>query len=295
MHDFRMGASVVSWWRREGIFLALSLTLFLTPMAAGARESRSSLGAVAVLAPVASSLCLAGCPRGAPSDNRVIQRKSYVLSNNGGTKFADWVVYVVTPARFGPPRQRAWRSDPGLPGDETLEPEDYKAAHATIGTDRGHQAPLASFAGSDDWWATNYLSNVTPQKSGLNRGPWARLEAAIRRLAESPRINSVHVATGPLYERTMPGLPNADESHSVPSGYWKVIAIPGPNGLEAAGFVMDQDLTRSADFCASPQRIDIPGLERRAGLRLFPDLDRRAATALVTSARSMARRLGCDD
>lgn len=294
MQNFRMGASGACRWGRTARFLALSLAL-LPAVALGASDGRPPQDAAILLAPGANAFCLAGCPQGAPADNRVIERRDFTLSNNGRTKFADWVAYAVAAAGFGPSRKRIWRADPSLPEAETLEPEDYRGAHAAIGTDRGHQVPLASFAGARDWRMTNYLSNVTPQKSALNRGPWAQLERAIRRLATSSRVNAIHVVTGPLYEREMPGLPNADEPHSVPSGYWKVVAIRGPDGLEAIGFAMDQDLARSADFCAAPRKIDIPSLERRIGLRLFPALDPPAFRLLVASANSMARRLGCEN
>ena len=33
----------------------------------------------------------------------------------------------------------------------TLEPADYRVANAALQTDRGHQAPLASFTGTDHW------------------------------------------------------------------------------------------------------------------------------------------------
>lgn len=294
MHEFRMGISVAAQWRGKVRFLTLGLMLFLASVVARANGAETIQGATALATAVEGSPCLAGCPRGARTGNRLLRREDFVLSNNGETKFADWVAYVVTPATFGPSRQRVWRADPRLPEAETLEPDDYRGAHAALGTDRGHQVPLASFAGSSGWRATNYLSNVTPQKSAMNRGPWARLESAVRRLATSPQIKAVHVATGPLYERDMPRLPNADEAHSIPSGFWKVITIHGVDGLEAAGYVMDQDLARTADFCARPQRVDLASLERRVGLRLFPDLDRQAFIALMTSAGSMARRLGCE-
>ena len=65
----------------------------------------------------------------------------------------------------------------------------------------------------------------TPQRSALNRGAWALLERAVRDLAWSTGAAGVFVATGPLYERPMPPLPGADESHVVPSGYWKVVSV----------------------------------------------------------------------
>lgn len=243
---------------------------------------------------VVSAHCLAGCPRGGSSTNRVIHRRSHVLSHNRHTKFADWVAYVIRPASFGPSRRRVWRSDPDIPASETLEPDDYRGAHAGLGTDRGHLAPLAGFAGAPEWWVTNYLSNIAPQKSALNRGPWARLEQAIRKLATSPGVEGIHVSTGPLHERHMPKLPNADEPHLIPSGFWKLVAIGTPDKMEAIAFIMDQELARDADFCGTGQRVDLPSLERRTGLRLFPGLDDRAFAKVLESAPSMAARLGCD-
>ena len=216
-----------------------------------------------------------------------------MLSNNGRTKFADWVAYVVSPATFGPSRGRVWRRDPDIPAAETLEPEDYRGANAGIKTDRGHQAPLASFAGAADWRTTNYLSNITPQKSALNQGPWVRLETAIRKLAGLPDVASVHVATGPLYEMPMPQLPHADEAHLVPSGYWKLVAVRSAGGVEAIGFIMDQNLARNADFCAVDNRADLLKLEHRTGLRFFPTLDDTAFGAVLATVKSISKRLGC--
>ena len=80
---------------------------------------------------------------------------------------------------------------------------------------------------------------------------------------------------GSLYERPMPPLPNADEPHVVPSGYWKVVAVQdgsGPATIRVAAFLFDQD-TPSSD-----QPLDhvvaVDEVERRSGLdllRLLPD------------------------
>ena len=57
---------------------------------------------------------------------------------------------------------------------------------------------------------------------------------------------TVYVMTGPLYERQMPALPGADETHRVPSGYWKIVAIQNGNGIRAAAFIFDQNTPRGA-------------------------------------------------
>ena len=176
------------------------------------------------------------------------------------------------PAMIGPTDERRWRADPVLAEAETLEPDDYRDANRVLGTDHGHQAPPASFTGKPHWEATNFLSNVAPQRSALNRGPWLGLEHPVRELAWSRDSAGDHVATGPLYEREMPPMPGADESHVVPSGYWKIVAILGAGGVRAAGFVFDQDIARGR---ALPRGAAGDGAGDRAadGTRLPPRPD----------------------
>ncbi|MEP3115304.1 DNA/RNA non-specific endonuclease [Nisaea sp.] len=219
--------------------------------------------------------CFQQCPITA-TDNRVLTRVSHTLSNNAVTKFADWVAYEVTVADIGRSQRRVWRPDPLLPEDETLEPADFKGAHKALKTDRGHQAPLASFTGAPGWEATNYLSNITPQKSALNQGSWKKLEAAVRALANSG-VGVVHVITGPLYEREMQPLPKADEPHRLPSGYWKIISLPLAGVTAVAGFVFDQETPRKADFCDTAYAVSVSEIARRSGLAFAPGLESGSA------------------
>lgn len=120
-----------------------------------------------------------GYSYGTPETNDLIIRDIYSLSNNDDTKFADWVCYHLdTVIISGATKSRYWRADPWLEEDETLKPkpDDYKSANAQLKTERGHQAPLASFDGSPYWYETNYLSNITPQMADLNGESWALLE-----------------------------------------------------------------------------------------------------------------------
>ena len=195
-------------------------------------------------------------------------REAYSLQANGETRMADWVAYVVTRQTLGPTRPRIWRPDPALPPDLRLEPRDYTGAYGALRVDRGHLAPLASLAGVKDWATTNYLSNIAPQKSALNRGPWSQLEAAERRLVEREGFTAVHVLTGPLFEEDMPPLPRARKAHRVPSGFWKMIVAVRDDGVFAAAFALPQDMKRKASFCEGASAIK--SIELRSGLDL-PD------------------------
>ncbi|MGE0278496.1 MAG: DNA/RNA non-specific endonuclease [Alphaproteobacteria bacterium] len=239
----------------------------------------------------AESLCLYGCPIGAPLTNRTIFRSIYVLSNNGHTKFADWVAYIVSKDTIGKTQTRIWRRDPDLPEDETLSPRDYGGVQASLHADRGHQAPLASLTSMPDWEEANFLSNITPQQSALNQGPWERLENAERILAKSASVNTVYSVTGPLYEADMPKLPNAHLSHVVPSGYWKVVSIASNDEIRVVAFIMHQDAPRSGNFCN--YIVTLGSVEQRTHLMFFPDLPAEQREKLVSSSESLAPTLGC--
>lgn len=226
-----------------------------------------------------------GIPRGAPPSSDLIIRDCYVLSSNDDTKFADWVAYRVD--RFtivGGETSRNWKADPYLEDEETLEPEDYRGAHAALHTDRGHQAPLASLKGCPDWESTNYLSNITPQKSDLNQGPWRALEEAERDLAELYGI--AFVLTGPLYERDMGTMPEADEPCVIPSGYWKIIVSGESDNMQIYAFIFDQNTDRRANF--KDFNCSVDEIERRSGYDFFGDLDDSLEDAVEASDNQKA-------
>jgi len=240
-----------------------------------------------------ASQCLFGCPEGSSNSNDLIVREIYVLSSNDETKFADWAAYKVTAETIGSTAERNWKPDPSLADEETLEPIDYKGAWAELKTDRGHQVPLASFTSTPHWETTNYLSNITPQKSALNQGPWVDLETAVRALAKSPDVDAVFVMTGPLFEREMPTMPGANEAHKIPSGYWKIVSIQDSGPIRSAGFIFDQETPRNADYCGEDFVASIRTIERRTGLNFFHGLSTDKQDALETQPSTLRSALGC--
>ena len=232
--------------------------------------------------------CVYNCPTGA--NGQQIVRSNYTLRNNASTKFADWVAYHVTTSTIdGPSRSRYWRADPNISSANTLEPADYTGAHAQIGTDRGHQVPLASFSNTSTWSELNYLSNITPQDSDLNQGPWVDLESAVRTYVRTGQ--DVYVVTGPLYEWTFASLPGADESHTIPSGYFKVVITDDNGWVEASAFIMEQNATRSASHCGFEVTVD--EVEARSGLNIMPSLPSNKQTPVEYYSFGLSSELGC--
>lgn len=233
--------------------------------------------------------CVLGCPTGVFGQE--IVRMNYTMRNNGSSKFADWVAYHVTPSTIdGPSRSRNWRSDPLIDSDETLEPGDYTGANAELKTDRGHQVPLASFSNTSTWAELNYLSNITPQDSDLNQGPWVDLESAVRNYVRSAD-QDVYVVTGPLYEYYFGMLPGADEGHDIPSGYFKVVITDVNGFIEASAFVMEQDVSRSDSHCWFETTVDY--VEKSSGLNIMPSLPSYKHYPVETQSYGLSSALGC--
>lgn len=237
-----------------------------------------------------------GLPRGTSPDNDLVVRSLYSLSNNRTTRFPDWVAYRITPADVWGTLtvSREWMTDPWLDESATLEAEgstdDYARAYAEAGYDRGHLAPLATFAGNVHAAELNYYSNIVPQTRALNRGPWRSLESHVRDIALRGHV--VYVITGPLYEpfAPLPLLPGADEPHTVPTAYWKVVvtvrseddggapvsptsAPPHASEVDITAYLMPQTGNLSRDIASFV--VPVAEIEARTGFDLFPRMDGR--------------------
>lgn len=241
--------------------------------------------------PPVNSFCIDGCPTGANADDTVLAHHIYAISNNPRTKFADWVAYKVTADKINSGCKRVWARDPDLDPGTTLEPKDYTGANKALHVDRGHQAPLASLCDPTYWPEADYLSNITPQKSALNQGPWERLEQAERNLVKNQVSDTVYTVTGPLYERAMEPLPHASRPHTIPSGYWKIVAVQKAGTVHAASFIMGQDLSRDANYCAT--HVALSEIEVRTHLHFFPALAHQEKQKILVGDTILLSDLGC--
>lgn len=187
---------------------------------------------------------------------------------------AEWVAYEINTAELVKEASRTddFRPDPKIStGSATLA--DYKGS----GYDRGHLAPAADLAYSKETMSESfYMSNMSPQTGGLNRGVWKDLEAEVREWTE--QFGSVYVVSGPVLEKD--SYPTIGENKvAVPEYYYKVLFAPeGRDGTpEMIGFLMPNKKLKE-DFFAFAVSVD--EIESRTGLDFFHSVDDAAESSL---------------
>jgi DNA/RNA endonuclease G (NUC1) len=167
------------------------------------------------------------------SDDFIVRHEQFTASYNPNRGSPNWVSYDLDAAHFGAEdRCDCFTMDPDLPASFThLTTADYTDAGAFhgYGIDRGHM--VRSFdrtTGSLDNARTYLLSNVVPQASDMNQGPWANLENDLGDLARV-QGREVYIITGPAGDK---GTLKNEGKIVIPTSTWKVaVVLPHDQGL----------------------------------------------------------------
>ena len=196
---------------------------------------------------------------------QVIKHEGYTVSYNSDYKIANWVAYELTSKEATSKkneRSNKFVSDPMVKGASATN-EDYTRS----GYDRGHMAP----AGDMKWSAkamreSFYLSNICPQKPGLNRGIWKDLEEQARLWAKEN--GSLLIVTGPVITDDLKRL--GKNRVGIPKTFYKVICTITNGKPEGVGFLFD-----NKDYGKTPLKsmmIPIDSVEKVTGIDFFPSL-----------------------
>jgi endonuclease G len=187
-----------------------------TSVGAGARLSKhTTLG---IPSPTSSSL----------PDSFLSVKVEYALSYNASRKVPNWVSWELNTSYLGPiDRQNNYRPDETFP---PTEPQAQLADYSGSGYDRGHMCPsadrtLTTLANSN----TFYLTNMIPQASNNNQGPWAALENESRTLVRGGK--QLFIISGGTFSASSNTIGNG---LVVPDQTFKVIAVLDSIGQGAA-------------------------------------------------------------
>ncbi|WP_233263338.1 DNA/RNA non-specific endonuclease [Caedibacter taeniospiralis] len=209
-------------------------------------------------------------------------REGYVSAYNYETKQPTWVAYrlIAKSVSNTTKRHDEFQPDMEVPKQYRAELSDYKKS----GYDRGHLAPYAAM----DFNKTSarqsfYLSNMSPQKEGLNRQGWAQLESDVRFWARM--YQELYVYTGPVFKNSKTHKTIGKNKIFVPEYFFQVVDAPGQN--KAIAFIMPNARVDKKDV--SKYRVSVKEVEQRTGLSFFTDLPKAQVASLVDHTSAMWR------
>ena len=196
---------------------------------------------------------------------QVVGHNPYTLSYDEQHEQAEWVAYELTASKVNGSYDRTdnFRRDPKVEtGSASLA--DYKGS----GYDRGHLAPAADMSYSRTAMSESfYLSNMTPQEAGFNRGIWRQLESQVRDWARNN--GSIYVASGPVLSGNYKEEIGPNDV-SVPTHYYKVILdYDKGSKSKAIGFILPNE---KADQSLKEYATTIDAVERRTGIDFFHEI-----------------------
>jgi DNA/RNA endonuclease G (NUC1) len=188
-----------------------------------------------------------GNPSGAVTDvntplDYLMMKPQYALSYNNDKGTSNWTSWHLdsTWVTGVSDRQNDFRSDDTLPPSFKHVSNGYR--FATYGFDRGHMTPSADRTSSiADNSATFLMTNMVPQASGNNQGPWNNLEGYIRTQLSGSQ-NELYIVSGGtgVGGNSTTGhwdniIDTAGNSVTVPQWTWKVVMVlPNADGDDVA-------------------------------------------------------------
>lgn len=194
---------------------------------------------------------------------QIIQHKGFTLSYNEKYEQASWVAYELTADEL---IKRVKRSDNFKKDSKVSTGSALPSDYAKSGFDRGHLAPAADLSWSEVTMKESfYMSNMSPQKPGFNRGIWKKLEGYVRQWAFDN--SAIYIVTGGV-------LNNIDQyigtsNVGVPKYYYKVILdYTGPE-KKGIGFILpNQSSSKKLQLSA----VSIDEVEALTGIDFFHSL-----------------------
>lgn len=205
----------------------------------------------------------------------LLQNTAYDCGWSPRLKISRWAAYFYTPARqrFSR-RNHRFVADPRLSPGLGPTPADYhrQFRRDLEGFDRGHLAPDAALKafGFRAQFETYYLTNITPQYSRTNRGPWRQIEEQIRHSVRPGE--TIWVVVGPV-------LFAGRDTHwlgpgrvAVPHAYFAG-AVRKNAPVPTAWLV--PNLPRPPNRPIPFWQVPVDSVERLTGIRLFPAFSRQ--------------------
>ena len=204
----------------------------------------------------------------------LLPKTGFTLGYSSQYRQAVWVAYTLTAENLLAKQVRRrdkFQADPEVK-KHPVHPKDY----ARSGFDKGHLAPAADMTYSlGSMTDSFFMTNISPQIPGCNRGIWKRLENQVRRWAV--KEGKIYIITGPIFSPKPKVMKTA--AIPIPVAFYKVILDLTPP-MKMIGFIVPNQTSkrRLASFALSVDEV-----ERITGYDFFSELDDELETHLEKS------------
>jgi endonuclease G, mitochondrial len=220
---------------------------------------------------------------GTQPNDFLLDRERYVLSYNRERRVMNWASWSLVKEDFGhAERQKDFRHDTDIPDDwGRIEEFDYSGSQWT----RGHMVPSGETTASPHLNSSTYLmTNIVPQATNVNSGPWNKLENWYR---DQVRFEGkdAHLTAGTIFNGPAHTIGNGVQ---VPTATWKIVVLLERGqtlaNVNARTRVIATIMPNSNSV--SPQakwysyRTSVAEIEKQTGLRFFSHLPPAVADVL---------------
>jgi len=193
----------------------------------------------------------------------ILTHTGYTLSYNTTSKQAVWVAYELTSDETNPEvrRNNKFVPDPLIKSSSAAN-SDY----AKSGYDKGHLAPAADMSYSQQTMLESfYLSNMSPQIPGFNRGIWKQLEEQVRQWAVDNK--AIYIVTGGVLTDGLPAI--GLNKVAVPQYFYKVILDYSEPDIKGIGFIIPN---KSSQESLQHYAVTIDSVEKITNIDFFYQL-----------------------
>lgn len=205
--------------------------------------------------------------------SEIVQHSAITIGYSENHELPQWVAYVLRKEHLRDcvDRKDDFREDPRVRTGSAL-PTDYKNS----GYDRGHIAPAGDMKWSKQAMEESFfMSNITPQSPGMNRGRWASLETLTRAWAKEGE--ETIIVSGPVLRDNLSRIGRTGVS--VPDEHFKVLLRSKGNQRHAIAFLMTQNPTASG---LETYVVPVRTVEQLTGLNFFPHLKKEEQDRVET-------------
>jgi len=198
------------------------------------------------------------------TQGQVIKHNYYNLEYSEKHEQASWIMYKLTDSRVlkgSYKRTNDFRIDPMVKTGSAIL-NDYKGS----GYDRGHLCPAGDMKFSKVAMSESfYMSNMSPQRPGFNRGIWKRLESSVRMWAVKNK--EIYIVTAGILEK---GLSTIGQNKvSIPQRYYKVILDYKEPEIKAIGFILPN---KKSSIDLKQYAVTVDKIEAITGIDFFSGL-----------------------